>query len=92
MIGQPLHGTAVACRLNGVWRGVWITGPSGAGKSDVALRLMARGWRLVADDYAHVFASGGAVWATAQPKGATHARVTAARRANRVREEDMQRL
>ena len=65
MIGQPLHGTAVACRLNGVWRGVWITGPSGAGKSDLALRLMARGWRLVADDYAHVFASGGAVWATA---------------------------
>ena len=65
MIGQPLHGTAVACRLNGVWRGVWITGPSGAGKSDLALRLIARGWRLVSDDYTQVWTSGGAVHASA---------------------------
>lgn len=43
---DSLHGTAV------VWRGagVLLTGPSGAGKSDLALRLVDRGWRLVADD------------------------------------------
>ena len=27
-----------------------VIGPSGAGKSDLVLRLMARGWQLVADD------------------------------------------
>ena len=65
MSGQPLHGTVVArwAPAHG-WRGVLITGPSGAGKSDLALRLIGRGWRLVADDYAHVFASGGALYAT----------------------------
>jgi serine kinase of HPr protein (carbohydrate metabolism regulator) len=65
MSRQPLHGTVVArwTPARG-WRGVWITGPSGAGKSDLALRLIGQGWRLVADDYAHVFASGGALYAT----------------------------
>lgn len=29
---------------------VLLRGPAGAGKSDVVLRLMARGWHLVADD------------------------------------------
>ncbi len=59
-----MHGTAVA-RWSGVpgWRGVLITGPSGAGKSDLALRLIGRGWRLVADDYTHVFASDGRLFA-----------------------------
>ena len=42
-----------------------ITGPSGAGKSDLTLRLLGRGWRLVADDYAHVMASAGALYAVA---------------------------
>nr|WP_281380676.1 serine kinase [Brevundimonas basaltis] len=42
-----------------------ITGAPGAGKSDLALRLTGRGWRLVADDYAHVVASGGALYAIA---------------------------
>jgi len=41
-----LHATAVA--IDG--RGVLIRGPSGAGKSDLALRLIDRGARLVADD------------------------------------------
>lgn len=65
MSDQPLHGT-VAARWTPAhgWRGVLITGPSGAGKSDLALRLIGQGWRLVADDYAHVFASGGALYAT----------------------------
>ncbi|MGV8928425.1 MAG: HPr kinase/phosphorylase [Brevundimonas sp.] len=63
---QPLHATAVAQWAPGHgWRAVVISGPSGAGKSDLALRLIGRGWRLVADDYVHVFASGGAVYATA---------------------------
>jgi serine kinase of HPr protein (carbohydrate metabolism regulator) len=63
---QPLHATAVAQWAPGVgWRAVLVCGPSGAGKSDLALRLMGRGWRLVADDYVHVFASGEALYATA---------------------------
>lgn len=63
---QPIHGT-VATRWTTAagWRGVLITGAPGAGKSDLALRLMGRGWRLVADDYAHVVASAGALYAIA---------------------------
>jgi serine kinase of HPr protein (carbohydrate metabolism regulator) len=64
-LSQPIHATVVAgCTRHG-WRGVLIGGPSGAGKSDLALRLIGRGWRLVADDYAHVWASGGALYARA---------------------------
>ena len=63
---QPLHATAVAQWMPGVgWRAIIILGPSGAGKSDLALRLVGRGWRLVADDYVHVFTSGDALYATA---------------------------
>ncbi|CAN5320828.1 HPr kinase/phosphorylase [soil metagenome] len=62
---SPIHATAVACRIGGEWRGVLLTGPSGAGKSDLALRLVGLGWRLVADDYTEVWASGGRVFATA---------------------------
>src|SRR5690606_13470826 len=59
-------GTVAACWRTGVgWRAVLITGPSGAGKSDLTLRLLGRGWRLVADDYAHVTASAGALYAVA---------------------------
>jgi hypothetical protein len=62
----PLHATAVARWTPGAgWRGILISGPSGAGKSDLALRLIGHGWRLVADDYVHVFASGEALYATA---------------------------
>lgn len=61
-----LHAGCVAVHGAGGWRGVLIRGPSGAGKSDLALRLAARpGWRLVADDRCHVWASGGALWARA---------------------------
>ncbi len=64
--GQPLHATAVAQWEPGAgWRAILISGPSGAGKSDLALRLIGRGWRLVADDRVHVFASGEALYATA---------------------------
>lgn len=64
-MSQPLHATAVARATPAGWRGVLLTGPSGAGKSDLALRLIPSGWRLVCDDYAHVWASGGALYATA---------------------------
>ncbi len=47
------------------WRGVLIEGPSGAGKSDLALRLLALGWALVADDRCEVWASGGRVYGRA---------------------------
>lgn len=63
---QPRHATVVAQWTPGLgWRAVLVSGGPGAGKSDLALRLMGRGWRLVADDYVHVFASGDAVYATA---------------------------
>jgi len=47
------------------WRGVLIEGPSGAGKSDLALRLLALGWALVADDRCEVWASGGRIYGRA---------------------------
>lgn len=43
---ELVHATTVA--IGG--RGVLISGPSGSGKSDLALRLIDRGARLVADD------------------------------------------
>jgi RNase adaptor protein for sRNA GlmZ degradation len=45
--------------------GVLLRGPSGAGKSDLALRLIDRGWRLVADDQTLLRPNGGALQATA---------------------------
>ncbi len=64
---QPVHATAVA-RWTGArtgWRAALLSGSPGAGKSDLALRLIGRGWRLVGDDYVHLFASGDALFARA---------------------------
>lgn len=61
----PVHATVVAAPFADGWRAAMLTGPSGAGKSDLALRLMQAGFRLVADDRAHVWASGGHLYATA---------------------------
>lgn len=66
-MSQCLHATTVAVSLGAVWRGALILGPSGAGKSDLALRLIAKGARLVSDDYSWVWASGGALYAAAPP-------------------------
>jgi serine kinase of HPr protein (carbohydrate metabolism regulator) len=44
---ECVRGTCVA--IDG--SGVLLRGPSGAGKSDLALRVLATGGRLVADDY-----------------------------------------
>ena len=62
---MALHATVVARNFPIGWRAALLRGPSGAGKSDLALRLMTRGWRLVADDYAEVWASSGALFASA---------------------------
>lgn len=62
-MSQPLHCTVAALRRPDGWRGALLCGPSGAGKSDLALRLIDAGWALVADDYAHVWASGDALYA-----------------------------
>ena len=63
MIPETVHATAVA--LDG--RAVLIFGPSGSGKSDLALRLIDRGWRLVADDRVVLTAAGGGLVASAPP-------------------------
>jgi len=59
--GQLFHASTVA--LNG--RGCFIFGPSGAGKSALALRLMAHGAELVADDQTKLIARGGGLYASA---------------------------
>jgi len=46
---------------------VVVRGPSGAGKSDLALRLLDRGFRLVADDQVVVHPRAGQVEASAPP-------------------------
>jgi serine kinase of HPr protein (carbohydrate metabolism regulator) len=59
------HAGLVAQRQGGYWRGALIEGPSGSGKSDLALRLIALGFRLVADDRTVVFVSGGRLFGRA---------------------------
>ncbi len=60
---QPLHASCVA--VDG--RGLLILGPSGAGKSALALRLMALGARLVADDRTLLVPRGGRLYASCPP-------------------------
>jgi HPr kinase/phosphorylase len=47
---MPLH---ASCAAHG-GDGVLFLGPSGAGKSELVLRLIGRGWALVADDQVEV--------------------------------------
>ena len=44
---------------------VLLTGPPGAGKSDLALRMIDRGWRLLADDQLRLSVEGGVLRAHA---------------------------
>ena len=59
------HAGLVAQRLGGPWRGVLIEGPSGAGKSDLALRCLAAGFRLAADDRVELFTADGRLFGAA---------------------------
>ncbi|MCC7266374.1 MAG: HPr kinase/phosphorylase [Caulobacteraceae bacterium] len=61
------HAGLLALRRNRRWEGALIEGPSGAGKSGLALRALAEGFRLVADDRVIVWASGGALYGRAPP-------------------------
>jgi serine kinase of HPr protein (carbohydrate metabolism regulator) len=56
-----LHASAVA--IDG--SGIVLSGPSGSGKSDLALRLIAAGAVLIADDQLTVVADDGIVWLSA---------------------------
>lgn len=55
MTAQPVHATCIA--LDG--RAILLAGRSGSGKSDLGLRLIDRGWALVADDYVDLVETGG---------------------------------
>jgi serine kinase of HPr protein (carbohydrate metabolism regulator) len=60
-----VHAGLIALYDRGGWRGALIRGPSGVGKSDLALRALAQGFDLVADDYTRLFISGGALFGRA---------------------------
>ena len=51
---MPLHASCAAVGGDGVL----FLGPPGAGKSDLVLRLIGRGWMLVADDQVELAADG----------------------------------
>jgi len=59
------HAGLIAARSNGPWRGVLIQGPADAGKSDLALRALAHGFRLVADDRVVLWTSQGRLYGRA---------------------------
>ena len=61
---ETVHATAVA--IEGA--GVLLRGPSASGKSDLALRLIDRGARLVADDRTVLTLRDGCVEASAPPE------------------------
>ena len=64
MISAIVHATCIVCNSAGTAfgapadAGVLITGDSGSGKSDLALRLIAMGAGLVADDSCELFKAG----------------------------------
>ncbi|HEY0437794.1 MAG TPA: HPr kinase/phosphorylase [Phenylobacterium sp.] len=60
-----VHAGLIAARVNGPWRGVLIEGAAGSGKSDLALRTLAGGFRLVADDRVALWVSGGRLYGRA---------------------------
>jgi hypothetical protein len=58
---MSLHGSCVALDEEGVL----ILGPPASGKSDLVLRLLGRGWALVADDQVELTAEAGGLRASA---------------------------
>lgn len=65
VVSQTLHATTVA--VDG--RGLLILGPSGSGKSALAIRLLALGASLVADDRTHLTATAGRITARCPAPG-----------------------
>ena len=67
MSGDPAirHAGLIAARVRGFWQGVLIEGPAGAGKSDLALRALAQGFSLVADDRVALWVSAGRLFGRA---------------------------
>jgi serine kinase of HPr protein (carbohydrate metabolism regulator) len=59
------HAGLIATRLGERWRGALIEGPSGSGKSDLALRMLERGFRLVADDRTELWTAEGRLFGRA---------------------------
>lgn len=75
-LAQTIHATALAAPAallpdlllpDAPLRGVLLIGPSGSGKSDLALRLIDRGWRLIADDRTVLGLENGRLTASAPP-------------------------
>ncbi len=64
---SPVHAGLIALYDGGAWKGVLIEGRSGSGKSDLALRCLALGFRLAADDRVSLWSSGGRLWGAAPP-------------------------
>jgi hypothetical protein len=62
---QILHAGLIAQRVSGLWQGVLVCGPAGSGKSDLALRALAFGFSLVADDRVVLWASEGRLYGRA---------------------------
>ena len=60
-----VHAGLIARFSRGAWRGVLVRGPSSSGKSDLALRALAAGWSLVADDRTVLWRENGRVWGRA---------------------------
>jgi len=58
---EQIHATCVA--IGG--EGIVLRGPSGSGKSDLAIRLIGRGARLIADDRVDLSLAGGRLHAAA---------------------------
>jgi serine kinase of HPr protein (carbohydrate metabolism regulator) len=59
------HAGLLAQRERGLWKGALIEGPSGSGKSDLAIRALAAGLRLVADDRVLIWVSEGRLYGRA---------------------------
>ena len=61
----PFHAGMIALYDGGRWKGVLIEGESGSGKSDLAVRCLAHGFRLVADDRTRLWMSQGRLFGAA---------------------------
>ena len=66
-MSEVRHAGLIALYGRGGWRGALIEGASGVGKSDLALRALASGLRLVADDRTLVWTCRGRLFGACPP-------------------------